>query len=200
MALIKCSECGKEISDKAKMCVNCGAKAKNNNKIILSLIIGVAILLVAVLVYFLIFNNNENKMSKESEKNFVGTWELQNTDKLYNYNENDNLYTIILDQKLIFNSNSISSYLPRDCESGITERCDKSIPSIYLTNKDNEIAINFVRTDGASVLLCFTLHEENILKQRTCKGVSNDEGYMDAYLNNTGGLGQDLEISYKKVK
>ena len=24
MALIKCSECGKEISDKAKMCVNCG--------------------------------------------------------------------------------------------------------------------------------------------------------------------------------
>lgn len=200
MALIKCSECGKEISDKAKMCVNCGAKAKNNNKIILSLIIGVAILLVAVSVYFLIFNNNENKMSKESEKNFVGTWELQNTDKLYNYNENDNLYTIILDQKLIFNSNSISSYLPRDCESGITERCDKSIPSIYLTNKDNEIAINFVRTDGASVLLCFTLQEENILKQRTCKGVSDDEGYMDAYLNNTGGLGQDLEISYKKVK
>ena len=24
MALIKCNECGKEISDKAKMCVNCG--------------------------------------------------------------------------------------------------------------------------------------------------------------------------------
>lgn len=200
MALIKCSECGKEISDKAKMCVNCGAKTKNNNRIILSLIIGVAILLVAVLVYFLMFNNNENKMSKESEKNFVGTWELQNTDKLYNYNENDNLYTIVLDQKLTFDSNSVSAYLPTSCESGITKRCDKSIPSIYLTNKDNEIAINFVRTDGEAVLLCFTLQEENILKQRTCKGVSDDEGYMDAYLNNTGGLGQDLEISYKKVK
>ncbi|HTA27426.1 MAG TPA: DUF6232 family protein [Bacteroidia bacterium] len=25
MALIKCSECGKEISDKAKICINCGA-------------------------------------------------------------------------------------------------------------------------------------------------------------------------------
>jgi len=25
MALIKCSECGKEISDKAKVCINCGA-------------------------------------------------------------------------------------------------------------------------------------------------------------------------------
>jgi len=30
MALIKCSECGKEISDKAKMCVNCGNPISNN--------------------------------------------------------------------------------------------------------------------------------------------------------------------------
>lgn len=28
MALIKCNECGKEISDKAEMCPNCGAKNK----------------------------------------------------------------------------------------------------------------------------------------------------------------------------
>ncbi len=38
MALIKCSECGKEISDEAKVCVNCGApikvkKEKFNKKI-----------------------------------------------------------------------------------------------------------------------------------------------------------------------
>ena len=26
MALIKCPECGKEISDKAEICVNCGMK------------------------------------------------------------------------------------------------------------------------------------------------------------------------------
>ena len=36
MALIKCSECGKEISDKAKKCPHCGFKIndrtdKNNN-------------------------------------------------------------------------------------------------------------------------------------------------------------------------
>ena len=28
MSLIKCSECGKEISDKAKVCPNCGAPIK----------------------------------------------------------------------------------------------------------------------------------------------------------------------------
>ena len=28
MALIKCPECGKEISDKAEMCINCGFPLK----------------------------------------------------------------------------------------------------------------------------------------------------------------------------
>ena len=32
MSLIKCEECGKEISDKALSCPNCGAKNKNNNE------------------------------------------------------------------------------------------------------------------------------------------------------------------------
>ena len=31
MALIKCSECGKEISDKAKNCIHCGCPTKNEN-------------------------------------------------------------------------------------------------------------------------------------------------------------------------
>ena len=30
MALIKCSECGKEISDTSKICPNCGIEIKNN--------------------------------------------------------------------------------------------------------------------------------------------------------------------------
>ena len=31
MALINCPECGKEISDKSKMCINCGFPIKPNN-------------------------------------------------------------------------------------------------------------------------------------------------------------------------
>ena len=30
MALIKCPECGKEISDKAEMCINCGFPLKQH--------------------------------------------------------------------------------------------------------------------------------------------------------------------------
>lgn len=33
MALIKCSECGNEISDKAKVCINCGYKMQKKEKI-----------------------------------------------------------------------------------------------------------------------------------------------------------------------
>ena len=33
MTLIKCPECGKEISDKAKKCPHCGIKCKNENEI-----------------------------------------------------------------------------------------------------------------------------------------------------------------------
>ena len=33
MALIKCSECGKEISDKAKACPNCGLVFPENTRI-----------------------------------------------------------------------------------------------------------------------------------------------------------------------
>lgn len=32
MALIKCAECGKEMSDSAKMCPHCGFKKENNDK------------------------------------------------------------------------------------------------------------------------------------------------------------------------
>ena len=39
MALIKCSECGKEVSDKAASCPNCGApiKALTNDVIMIQL-------------------------------------------------------------------------------------------------------------------------------------------------------------------
>ena len=39
MALIKCPECGKEISDKARMCIQCGYPLDNTDKIIGELII-----------------------------------------------------------------------------------------------------------------------------------------------------------------
>ena len=78
MALIKCSECGKEISDNATTCIHCGKKVnvKNNVKKPIKkaskkgiLIIGgvlLAIVLVGITI-FLVLNHNS--------KSYIGKWE-----------------------------------------------------------------------------------------------------------------------------
>lgn len=50
MALIKCSECGKEISDKAMECIHCGCPIPKNKSNIIVGIIGIVILLCGIIV------------------------------------------------------------------------------------------------------------------------------------------------------
>ena len=69
MALINCKECGKEISDTAKSCPNCGAKTKKEifkNKRIF--FIGTPVLLIVLLVIILIFIANPNTDNFSSEQ------------------------------------------------------------------------------------------------------------------------------------
>ncbi len=72
MALIKCPECNKEISDKVSSCPNCGypiaAEAKREKKksskkkpIPIFLFLGI----VAAVAIFLMFNHNQNKLKRE---------------------------------------------------------------------------------------------------------------------------------------
>lgn len=69
MALIKCSECGKEISDKAKVCPNCGAKTNfaykksKDNKLTILVAIGFIIILVSLVFWF--FNDEDSKRLME---------------------------------------------------------------------------------------------------------------------------------------
>lgn len=61
MALIKCKECGKDISDTAKVCINCGAKtekAKRDNKNIVKLGITILIIILLASVIFAIYSHN----------------------------------------------------------------------------------------------------------------------------------------------
>lgn len=55
MALIKCEECGKEISEQASICPNCGAKTdiakKQKENIITALIIAVLILIIGLFIF-----------------------------------------------------------------------------------------------------------------------------------------------------
>lgn len=54
MALIKCPECGKEISDEAKICPNCGAKSeqKRTTDNIIRIVIGASLLIIGLMLYF----------------------------------------------------------------------------------------------------------------------------------------------------
>lgn len=64
MALIKCPECGKEISDTARKCPNCGFKAKNINKnggkkvVIISSVVFLSLLFIIGIIYL---NSNTKK-------------------------------------------------------------------------------------------------------------------------------------------
>ena len=49
MALIKCSECGKEISDKATTCIHCGCPVSKNKSNVIIGIIGIVILLYGII-------------------------------------------------------------------------------------------------------------------------------------------------------
>ena len=79
MALIKCRECGKEISDKAMECIHCGNKVnfkkdsikkqiKKTNKKSIFIIGGILLVLILVgITIFLFINHNS--------KSYVGKWE-----------------------------------------------------------------------------------------------------------------------------
>ena len=60
MALIKCKECGKEISDTAKKCPNCGVTLKSNTRIII-VVVTILFLIVGIGLYCY----NKNKKEKE---------------------------------------------------------------------------------------------------------------------------------------
>ena len=60
MALIKCKECNKEISDNAKQCPNCGVTIKKGNKTLWFLAIGATIVIIIIVIIIFILNNTNN--------------------------------------------------------------------------------------------------------------------------------------------
>lgn len=90
MALIKCSECGKEISDKAKKCPHCGYDY-NKSKIHKNSIIVIVIIIILTISFLIIFQSNitlqENGVySNEYDKN-------RSTLNIYNFSSG-NVYRI----------------------------------------------------------------------------------------------------------
>lgn len=75
MALIKCKECGKKISDTVRVCPNCGYKEKKQiskkNCIIIGVI--VIVLIISALIIGIFVKINKDKQIKEYEQSLVET-------------------------------------------------------------------------------------------------------------------------------
>lgn len=117
MALIKCSECGKEISSKATACPNCGCPIKNHpnktskEKHLFKSILLVGILLSIIIVIFLLLPQIENKkverMLEETDKN-IQLIKNRISDVDDGYNEKMELFGL---EGTIIYSNTLPSFI-----------------------------------------------------------------------------------------
>ena len=95
MALIKCSECGKEISDKAKVCPHCGTKYKSENEndrkgFPTSVMFILIVIFVAVI--FIIMNYNKKDYNNSTSDTKENTNEIiENENEIKAKNEFDKI-------------------------------------------------------------------------------------------------------------
>ena len=105
MALIKCNECGKEISDKAKVCPHCGTKYKSENEndrkgFPTSVMFILIVIFVAVI--FIIMNYNKKDYNNSTSDTKENTNEIiENENEIKTKNEFDkikksNNYSIVV--------------------------------------------------------------------------------------------------------
>lgn len=168
MALIKCSECGKEISDKANTCPNCGIKI-HNNKNIMKIVIVIVVLCLGIFIFSgrltrFLTNSKNDKIIKKIEGTYVLT---NNTFELLN-NEINNIqgeYTINNEIKI----EKDNTYFV----NGI-EECQKEYKLIKSSQNKLLLITGFhmlapykdKHTD-LDVIVCFNV-ENNKLKQTNC--------------------------------
>ncbi len=158
MALIKCVECGKEYSDKADACPNCGAThvrkniasetKKKGNKFVIGFVI------VAIVIMIAIFNNNNNNEADKityaelSDFEYVInedglTLEKYNGDSETliihpNYEIDGKSYNVILLEHTIFNGSDIKAlYIPKTIETIYDDTL------AYLDAEDDKIQIYY---------------------------------------------------------
>ena len=176
MALIKCCECGKEISDKAKHCPNCGVTIKKGNKTLLFLAIGATIVIIIIVIIIFILNNTNNSdtnNTNNSDANNTNTSDTNNT----NTSEYVNFITIsdmVLLNDIKKNEKAIILYILEECShcktliNNIKEIKGYKI-TIYVVNykdfTDEEIAEITKGFDGFPTVQLYS--NNTLIKQQT---------------------------------
>lgn len=185
MALIKCKECGKEISDSVKSCPHCGYVYKKEHSTIKTIIICVCTI-IALVILVLIISLLPNYIGKL--KGNVAIKEISGNYKLITNNE------LSLDENIkITQDNTINI-----CYDGyFPPNFDEKHYGIYIIDKKKYIVteLRYIsnNSDFATVFLLYD--GDKLVLDHSVTGITCPHGYSE---NNT--LSEDITIEYEKTK
>lgn len=187
MALIKCPECGKEISDTAKACIHCGY-VLHKNKSFIELLkkvelnklkkIGFAVIAAIVFIICIIGVNelNRNPIEKEADRYIKALKKIDSVEsvdavacisrEIYGNEENSLGYVIFYSTKnesefAYFENNT---YLGNGYNSGITDKIKKDSPFLDKngTEFNNMLALH-------EMITALEFIDDNNLEEATCE-------------------------------
>ena len=147
MALIKCKECGKEISATALICPHCGFPNKKKSKrvIIVIVIVLVIFLLAALLILFGNFVKKQDKVKQNEEQENVNVDGYKNIDSLSSLDE-----AIYGDNSVILLSQTTCSYCKqfKPVLERVKNDYNLDVYEIVLDELDDELVSDMMNSDN----------------------------------------------------
>ena len=143
MAMIKCPECGNEISEQADVCPNCGypikkhAKRMNPKIGFLLIIVGIILLVAIIGIYKAIKRNKLIDAEIEQVESFLDNHNFKEAKKYYHEYESDASFSKRIEPRL---QDRYENLLAKNDISGIMDLWKSgTLPDEYLNVKRNEI-------------------------------------------------------------
>lgn len=177
MALIKCKECGKEISDNAKQCPHCGVELKKDTTTLKIIVISIITMILTIFIIWLFFiaspkdivnNIKEQNKVKDLLNDYYGTYTLTND----NFHELDGRHFISIKENNIA-KHEISITKENIVNKGGAFEVEKDF-SLFVEDDDNYYILIKLKTlipnidkSSGEKIVCMK-SENNKLVQKTC--------------------------------
>ena len=201
---MKCKKCNYFFVDDLEICPNCGVRVKPRSTIykifkVLEVLTVIGCVIFAVIFVLLVLKEWKDKLRKNS---YIGSWHLETSERYIKYKDDD--VKIILDETLDLKKGNVFYGMGSggSCYSAVelTERCEGVEPELFLNEKDKIFAITFNTSNGGDVMLCFKNNGKNTIKQVSCEGAGRKMEDGEGIYSLNGGINQEFNIVYKKVR
>lgn len=180
MSLIKCTECGKEISDDVSSCPNCGCPTnqqankvfKNRKFRIISIIASLLILVVIGTIIIVPTLNNSKTNTKDlilnlNEEGELGNWKITITDT-------EILDIISMDEVFTFSPDDENKYLKVNCT--ITNNGTKSETFLPFLATDDETTVKLLYQEKYEFISSDLIGYRDDLHDATLNPLSTETG------------------------